>query len=267
MSQRLRETLARKGLLARPQIIGWDRLHRPIWSVAGGSVTDPGDSGADDNPDDDAPDDDAPDDNPDDADDNPDDAGDDDKDKPKDRRSADAERRKREQEEEKRKSRAKIAAADRRAAEAERRYREAKAELDKDRPEVERVRGELAEAESNVSRLTQVNRDLALQVAFFRNSKVDWVDPSDAMYIAMRELSDLEVDEDGSTDDAEVQKVIARMVKEKGHLVRRSQPKSGAGVGGSKKGQDNGAANADQARIAGMFPAVKGRVLQQTPPQ
>jgi hypothetical protein len=137
--------------------------------------------------------------------------------------------------------------------------------LDKDRPEVERVRGELADSESTVSRLTQVNRDLALQVAFFRNSKVDWVDPSDAMYIAMRELSDLEVEEDGSTDDAEVQKVIARMVKEKGHLVRRSQPKSGAGVGGGKKGQDNGA-TADQSRIAGMFPAVKSRVIQQTPP-
>jgi hypothetical protein len=137
--------------------------------------------------------------------------------------------------------------------------------LDKDRPEVERVKGELAEAEGRVSHLTSVNRELALQVAFFRNSKVDWVDPSDAMYIALRELADLEVEEDGSTDDAEVSKVIARMVKEKQHLVRRSQPKSGAGVGGGKK-QDNGLPSGLTADQAAMAPAVRSRLIQPNKP-
>ena len=260
MSQRLRE------LLDRPRIIGWDRKDRPIWSMAGGSVTDPGDGGADDDleTDDNNPDPDAdPEAEP--EDDAPEDKGGDKDDDRKDRRSADAERRRREQEDAARKARAKIAAADRRAAEAERRYREARAELDKDRPEVERVRGELAEAEARVSQLTSVNRELALQVAFFRNSKVDWVDPSDAMYIALRELSDLEVDEDGSTDDAEVQKVIGRMTKEKSHLVRRSQPKSGAGVGGKRN--DGAQQNADVAAAVAAMPALRGRIPQSSAPR
>ena len=126
--------------------------------------------------------------------------------------------------------------------------------------------GELADAEANVSRLTSINRNLALQIAFFRNSTVDWVDPADAMYIAMRELSDLEVDEDGSTDDDEVKKVIATMAKTKPHLVRRQQPKSGTGVGGKQK-DTNGAAGSVAAKLAGQFPALRTRLPSNPGPR
>lgn len=258
MSQRLRELLVRMDRADRYWLVGNRRF--PI--IAGGSNTDPGDSGAEGEPDEGEPEGEP------DSEGEPDEGEpkDEDKDEPKDRRSADAERKKREQEDAQRKARQKIANADRRASEAEARARKLQQELDKDKPEVDRLRGELAESEANVSRLQSVNRELALSVAFFRNSNVDWVDPADALTIALRELADLEVDDDGSTEDSEVKKVIASMAKAKPHLVRRQQPKSGAGVGGGGK-KDGGQQQQDLARLQTQMPALRGRVLQgQQPP-
>lgn len=267
MSDRLRGYLLSRGLLdpttGKAIVVGG----RPI--IAGGSVNDPGDG----DPGDGGGDDDGSTDDGDTGDGDPaddtgtgDDDGSTDKDDKDDRPSPEAVRRKREQEDRERRTRNRIAAAERRASDAEKARNRLQAELDKDKPESDRLRAELTDAEAENSRLRGVNRDLALQVAFFKNSKVDWVDGEDAVTIALRELGDIEVDDDGSVDPEEVRKVIARMTKEKSHLVRRSQPKSGAGVGGGKK-QDNGAGSAISAQQAAMAPALRSRLVQPSPPQ
>jgi hypothetical protein len=179
--------------------------------------------------------------------------------------SAEAARREREREDAERRSKAKIAAADRRAAESQRRYEDLKKRLDEEKPESERLKGELADSEGEVSRLRGVNRDLALQLAFFKNSRVNWVDPEDALAIAMVQMNHLEVEEDGAVDPEEVRKIITRMTKEKSHLVAKAQPKSGAGVGGGS-GKKDGQQAADAARINAMFPALRSRQGQPTTP-
>lgn len=251
MVQRTREEL---------QDLYWRRLlgtradGRPVFVIAGGSesATEDADSGGDDGGDEAEGDADEGDEEADDT--------DSEKDKPDDKSgkkkpSAEAERRRREQDERQRKVNQKIANADRRAAESERKFKELKAQLDQDKPESERLRSELADSEGEVTRLRGINRDLALQVAFFRNSRVDWVDPSDAMTIAMRDLSSLEVEDDGTVDDDEVKNVINRIVKDKGHLVRKAQPKSGEKVAGGKAKDGQG----DMPDLAKSFPALRTR--------
>lgn len=59
---------------------------------------------------------------------------------------------------------------------------------------------------------------LALQNAFYRASTVDWIDPDDALRLV--DLSNVDVDEDGTVDRKALARELKALAKRKPHLVK-----------------------------------------------
>jgi hypothetical protein len=177
------------------------------------------------------------------------------KDKPvKTAAELEAERKSAEASETERKLREKLRLADQRASNAETKVRDLE---NKDKSAEERLTSENADLLTKSGRLETVNRQLAIQVAFLKQSHVQWVDPEDALAVAMRSLKDVDVEDDGSVDAKTVKKVVDDLAKAKPHLVKKPAAPSGGGVTGDKGGKGG---TADDKELLRQFPAVRSRL-------
>jgi hypothetical protein len=100
-----------------------------------------------------------------------------------------------------------------------------KAIEDRDRPEDEVVTRDLTEARSKIESLSEVNRIMTAQLAFFKTpAGIEWVDPSDAFALAEREgLFDDVIDEDGTVDTRELRRGLRDLAKRKKYLVKNAE--------------------------------------------
>lgn len=99
------------------------------------------------------------------------------------------------------------------------------ANANKDKKPDEIASQELTEARASVTKLTEKNRELTAQLAFFSvPTGIDWVDPADAFALAEREglLEDV-IDEDGTVDKRELRRGLRELARRKKHLVRSTE--------------------------------------------
>lgn len=143
---------------------------------------------------------------------------------------------------------------------------------DSDKPQDEVLKRDMAELKERSDNLTEVNRILTSQLAFFKSNQIDWVDPSDAFALAEREgLFDELVDDDGTVDTRELRRGLKDLAKRKPHLVKKStsrardneddeEPRSQSSaspMNGRRKGKQN--PGTDRATLAKRFPVLGGR--------
>jgi hypothetical protein len=153
-----------------------------------------------------------------------------------------------------RKLRERLRLADQRASNAENKVKDLE---NKDKSAEERLTSENADLLTKSGRLETVNRSLAIQVAFLKQSHVQWVDPEDALAVAMRSLKDVDVEDDGTVDAKTVKKVVDDLAKAKPHLVKKPTAPSGGGVTGDKGGKGG---TADDKELLRQFPALRSRI-------
>lgn len=153
-----------------------------------------------------------------------------------------------------------------------------KAIEDREKPTDEVVAEDLTEARSQVESLTEVNRIMTAQLAFFKaNAGVDWVDASDAFALAEREgLFDDIVDEDGTVDTRELRRALRDLARRKKYLVKPEKaggraaadkdddeedederPRRSARTGNTRRKGTTGTAN--RAALEKKFPVLRGR--------
>lgn len=97
-----------------------------------------------------------------------------------------------------------------------------KALEDKDKEPDEVQSRDLAEANAKLESLTEVNRIMSAQLAFFKSNTITWADPSDAFALAEREgLFDDVIDEDGTVDASELRRSLKDLAKRKPYLVKK----------------------------------------------
>jgi hypothetical protein len=105
------------------------------------------------------------------------------------------------------------------------------------------------------------SRKLAMENAFLRASNVDWVDPEDAFRLV--DLSDVDVDEDGTVDTKALARALRDLAKRKPHLVKK--PQSGSddtdddqGPSPKLNGKRKGSSPAPQRKeLEKRFPALR----------
>jgi hypothetical protein len=118
-----------------------------------------------------------------------------------------------------------------------------KAIEDRDKNPDEVVSRDLSEARSKVDALTEVNRVMTAQLAFFKTPVpgIVWVDASDAFALAEREgLFDDVIDEDGTVDTRELRRGLKDLAKRKQHLVKNEEdPKSRARKASDEDDEDD----------------------------
>lgn len=166
--------------------------------------------------------------------------------------------------------------AERRAERAEKAAREAGTKIkeydDRDKTELQKAQDRAKELETENSELRDANKLISLRSAFLSHTAVTWVDPEDALELALRKygLKDLELNADTGTvkDKKALTALVKEMAKEKSYLVKpgddagdgkdgdagKRQASGGSFNGG--KGKDTGK-NADS--LAGKYPALRGR--------
>jgi hypothetical protein len=152
-----------------------------------------------------------------------------------------------------------------------------KAIEDKDKPTDEVVSRDLAEANGRIDDLTEVNRIMSAQLAFFKTTVpgVQWVDSSDAFALAEREgLFDDVIDEDGTVDTRELRRGLRDLAKRKPHLVvkpkvepkdddeddneeEEERPRRSARTANSRRRGSSNTTN--RAALEKKFPVLRGR--------
>jgi hypothetical protein len=152
-----------------------------------------------------------------------------------------------------------------------------KALEDKDKPTDEVVSRDLAEANGRIDDLTEVNRIMSAQLAFFKTTVpgVEWVDSSDAFALAEREgLFDDVIDEDGTVDTRELRRGLKDLAKRKPHLVikpkvepkdddeddneeEEERPRRSARTANSRRRGSSNTTN--RAALEKKFPVLRGR--------
>lgn len=147
---------------------------------------------------------------------------------------------------------------------------------DKDKPKDEVAARNLKEAQDKVERLTAINRELRVQNAFLMSNTIEWHDPEDAFKLI--DLSEVDVDEDGTVDAKALRAALKDLAKRKPHLVKKSNTRqrqdddddedgesdedtndqgsksSGSAMRGKRKGEPK---KADRAALAKRFPALR----------
>lgn len=173
-----------------------------------------------------------------------------------------------------RKNRKATREAERRAERAE---REAKAAADKakeyddrDKSELQKAQDRTKELETENAKLRDDNKAVSLRSAFLAHTGVTWVDPEDALELAMRKygLSELEVSDAGTVDAKKLGKIVKDMAAEKGYLVKTGDGAGGGKGGDAGKGQASGGAfnggsgkgdGKSVDKLANKYPAMRGR--------
>ena len=163
-----------------------------------------------------------------------------------------------------RKNRAATRAAERRlqaaTKQAEAAQRKVKEYEDRDKTELEKLTERAETAEQRLAEVMQQNKAMALRSAFLAESGIDWVDPEDAVEMAMSKygLSEVEVNDAGKADQAAVKSIIKTLSKDKPYLVNKEDSKQGPS-GGAFNGSKGGKPAADKAGLAQKYPALRGR--------
>lgn len=159
-------------------------------------------------------------------------------------------------------------AADQRASNAEKQLREL---TDKEKSELEKAQRDLQETQGENAALKETVKTQAVRLAFLTSaSHITWHDPEDALAMAMRDLSDIEVKDDGTVDRDRVKSAAEKLSKSKPYLVK-SQETSGDGSGEGNKGKDAASKSGDsmnggskdnkdalsREKLAQRFPALR----------
>lgn len=95
-----------------------------------------------------------------------------------------------------------------------------------DKPQDEVLKRDLETTRGQVESLTEANRIMMAQLAFFKTpvQGVTWIDASDVFALAEREgLFDDVIDEDGTVDTRELRRGLKDLAKRKPHLVQKSE--------------------------------------------
>lgn len=158
---------------------------------------------------------------------------------------------------------ARMQAADRNKSEVERKLKEFE---DKDKSELERATEEARTATETVKAKDAVIKAQAVKLAFMTSaSHITWHDPADALEFAMKELSDLEVSEDGSVDSKAVKAAADKLAKDKPYLVKGNTSQSGSGSGGTNgasgasvgNGKGSDKKDLDREKLIAQYPALR----------
>lgn len=168
-----------------------------------------------------------------------------------------------------------------RLREAEARERDLQERLrkleDNGKPTDELTKRDLEETRERADSLTEVNRILTSQLAFFKANTITWADANDAFNLAEKEgIFDDLIDEDGNVDARELRRCLKDLAKRKPHLVKvestrgrakdeddedeKDEPSSrssGSTMNSTRRGSKNPAS--DRAGLAKRFPVLKGR--------
>lgn len=131
---------------------------------------------------------------------------------------------------------------------------------------------ELREARDKADKLSTTQQRLVLENAFLRCNVVDWVDSDDALSLV--DLSDVDVDEDGTVDRRALRAALKDLAKRKPHLVKKPQVsdqdedededddqeprsrRSGAPMNGRRKGSRG---DTSRTELAKKFPVLGRR--------
>lgn len=147
-----------------------------------------------------------------------------------------------------------------------------KAIEDKDKNPEELSAEELRTAKEKADNLSAAQQRLVLENAFLRCNVVDWVDADDALSLV--DLSDVDVDEDGTVDRRALRAALKDLAKRKPHLVKKpkvsdqdedededddQEPRSrrsGAPMNGRRKGSRG---DTSRVELAKKFPVLGRR--------
>lgn len=136
---------------------------------------------------------------------------------------------------------------------------------DSDKPADEILKRDLEEMRTR-SEQTENRLHTALKEnAFLRANTISWADPSDAM--ALLDFSEIDVDEDGTVDPAQLKRALRDLAKRKPHLVKKSpasdqdddeddSQSSASTMNGRRKGTQN--KGTDRKALAKRFPVLGG---------
>ena len=132
-----------------------------------------------------------------------------------------------------------------------------KALENKDRKPEEIASEELTQVRSKVESLTTRNRQLVLENAFLASNQIDWVDPEDALRLV--DLSDVDVDDDGSVDRRALRAALKDLARRKPHLVKKAAKASGpAGDDDEDDDEDQGSRRQSAAPMNGKRKGSRG---------
>lgn len=165
---------------------------------------------------------------------------------------------------------ARMQAADRRATDTEKRL---KGLEDKDKPADVKMKARLEETLKELETTKEARKKDLIQLAFLRANDVEWHDPDDAL--TMADLSEVEIDDEGSVDRKALKAALRDLAKRKPHLVKTKESKedeeeeneeeqedqrsksSGSKMAGNRKGsKGKGPTREDLAK---RFPALRRR--------
>jgi hypothetical protein len=138
---------------------------------------------------------------------------------------------------------------------------------EKDKTDLERANGRATKAEQRVNTLEPALRKKSIEVAFMiasngdgnKRKPIPWVDARDALTLAMQELSDLDVDDDGEVDQEAVQEVVDTLAKRKSHLVRKEKATT-TPSGGNVGAGDQPPAEKTKEELAKTYGALRTRI-------
>lgn len=143
-----------------------------------------------------------------------------------------------------------------------------KALEDVDKPTDEVIGRDLSEARSKVEALTETNRIMQSQLAFFKTPVpgVDWIDSNDVFALAEREgLFDDVIDEDGTVDTRELRRSLKDLAKRKPHLVKKSEEDPKGRARGKDTDDDEDDDDEPRSRRSGAPMNTKRRGEPKTP--
>lgn len=146
-------------------------------------------------------------------------------------------------------------AADERAARIE---AELKQLRDKDLPEADKLRRDFEESQQQVTKLQEVNKNLALKVAFLSDNTYSWHNPERALKLV--DLSQVTIEEDGSVTG--LKEALKALATSDDYLVKK-EPKEEAPKPPSTSPGNNGGTGGSapsKGALAKRFPTMNTRV-------
>lgn len=151
---------------------------------------------------------------------------------------------------------ARMKAADQRASKLEAEREEA---ARKERSELENTQKDLELAQKRIAELEELVNSTAMETAFVKYGKHDWVDVDAALRLLDREGVDVK---DGKVSGLE--KAIEQLVKAKPYLVKKSDQNDSSGASGSaSNGRRKGEGDGVKPDFSSRFPALRRPAAQK----
>lgn len=132
---------------------------------------------------------------------------------------------------------------------------------DKDKTELQKAQDDAAAEKKRAETLAAQLKASALGTAFLRDTTHSWVDPEDALELAMRKfgLVDLEIDEEGRVDKKAIKAIAKKLGEEKAYLVANEKPKGGASGGSFNNGGNTPDKTTNESALVRKYPSMRGR--------